>query len=758
MWRKQGALDQIPKLMDCVEIAPLDARTADPMSKAEPMPPAKSEEDRLRHMSIRDLKLLLQSRGVDTQFALMKSDLVDLALKPPESTAAVHEPEWMSRGAAPTAKVSGGSRKRKKVSILESDSEVSPLKAAPSPSTRVLRNRNVSRAPRSSARAIVVDSDEESLEAASDSDDDAHGKDVDTEGEILDAFLLECKRMSETLEATVVNESSDSSAVDPELAVLKDIPLKAYQREGVRWLLQMYKSGYGAVLGDEMGLGKTLQTISVLLALERQGVPGPHIVVLPNSLLDNWLSEFKKWAPSMTAVKYHGEERAHIRASRREINFDVILVPFKLFDVNGDNAARDRSFLRKLKFGAMVLDEGHCIKDIASNRFRRLTALSMRWKLLLTGTIFQNRVKELISLLMFILPQSDGLSQQCAVVMEHFNEIEKLEGTERQKRLDVLQEILRPLFLRRVKADVMQELPPKTEYIELLPLKGRQQELYCSAIEHARALREAHGWTNNSLASVFSRMRRCANHALLVRSAYTDEEIKAIAPILTSRGAFGDSATVEKAEEALGAMSDHEILLFCREYSLSDHVLPPNAFLWSSKCEYLHKKLPELKNGGHRVLIFSQWKIILDIVEEVMEVLGFSFLKMDGDTAVSERQEMVEEFNSSKSIFAFLLTTRCGGQGLNLVGADTVIIHDSDFNPQVDRQAVDRAHRIGQQKPVKVIKLVTDGTVDLDVTKISQRKAELEGSIISDAGDSGRRKASAMQDMLTKALADFSEG
>ena len=754
-WRKQGSLEQIPKLMACVELAPLDARTADPMGEAEPLPPAKSEEDRLRHMSIRDLKLLLHSRGVDTQFALMKTDLIDLALKPPEPTAAVHEPEWMPRGAAPTAKASGVGRKRKKITILESESEASPLKAVPSPSTRILRNRNVSRAPRTSARAIVVDSDEES---ASDSDDDAHGEDADTEGEILDAFLLECKRMSETLEATAVKESSDCPTGDPELAVLKDIPLKAYQREGVRWLLQMYKSGYGAVLGDEMGLGKTLQTISVLLALRRQGVPGPHIVVLPNSLLDNWLAEFKKWAPSMTAVKYHGEERARIRASRREINFDVILVPFKLFDVNGDNAARDRSFLRKLKFGAMVLDEGHCIKDIASNRFRRLTALTMRWKLLLTGTIFQNRVKELISLLMFILPQSDGLSQQCAVVMEHFNEIEKLEGAERQKRLDVLQDILRPLFLRRVKADVMQELPPKTEYIELLPLKGRQQELYSSAIEHAKALREAHGWTNNTLASVFSRMRRCANHALLVRSAYTDDQIKAIAPILTSRGAFGDSATVAKAEEALGAMSDHEILLFCREYSLTDQVLPPNAFLWSSKCEYLHKKLPELKNGGHRVLIFSQWKIILDIVEELMEMLGFSYLKMDGDTAVPERQEMVQEFNSSKSIFAFLLTTRCGGQGLNLIGADTVIIHDSDFNPQVDRQAVDRAHRIGQQKPVKVIKLVADGTVDLEVTKISQRKAELEGSIISDAGDSGRRKASAMQDMITKALADFSEG
>ena len=432
-WRKQGALEQIPKLL---KSAALHAWTAAPVQAgagagagaqagaqagaaprdAEPWPPAESEKDRLRRMSIRDLKLLLQSRGVDTQFALMKSDLVDLALKP-APTAAVHEPEWMPRGAAPTATASGGGKKRRKVSIVESDSEASPLRAAPSPSSRVLRNRNVCRVPRSSARAtIVVDSDEESLDAASDDDDDAHGDDPDTEGEILDAFLLECKRMSETLEATVMKGGSECPTGDPEVAVLKDIPLKAYQREGVRWLLQMYKSGYGAVLGDEMGLGKTLQTISVLLALERRGVPGPHIVVLPNSLLDNWQCEFKRWAPSMTAVKYHGEERARLRGARRgKITFDVILVPFKLFDTNGDNAARDRSFLRKIKFGAMVLDEGHCIKDIASNRFRRLTALSMRWKLLLTGTIFQNRVRELISLLMFILPQSDGLSQQCTV-------------------------------------------------------------------------------------------------------------------------------------------------------------------------------------------------------------------------------------------------------------------------------------------------------------------------------------------------------
>lgn len=324
-------------------------------------------------------------------------------------------------------------------------------------------------------------------------------------------------------------------------------------------------------------------------------------------------------------------------------------------------------------------------------------------------------------------------------------------------RLDLLQEIMRPLFLRRVKADVMQELPTKTESVELLVLNETQKKLYDSAIEHARDLREAHGWANNTLASVFSRMRRCANHALLVRSFYTDERLKKIAPVLTAQGAFGDSATVEKAEEALQTMSDHEIFTFCREYDgLHDHVLPPGAFLWSNKCEYLNKKLPQLQSGGHRVLIFSQWKIILDIVEEVLEMLQYSFLKMDGGTAVAERQEMVEEFNKDESIFAFLLTTRCGGQGLNLVGADTVIIHDSDFNPQVDRQAVDRAHRIGQQRPVTVIKLVSDGTVDLEVTKISQRKAQLEGSIIRDASDSeGRRKASAMQEIMAKALAEL---
>jgi len=725
------------------------------------------EEESVRQMSIRDLKLLLGSRGVNTDHALMKSDLVDLALKTaPQSQSEMVPPEpvWMPRGAPPTSDSPRGrfsGRKRGAATLVESDSEASPLKRAPLPSARVLRNRKVqagvasvgaAQASHFSSRARVLDSDEES---EFDSDEDARGEIKQTDAEILDSFLDECKRMSEHLATRVVKEGLKDLTEGLEVENLKDIPLKPYQQKGVRWLMQMFEAGYGAILGDEMGLGKTLQTISVLLVLQRQGVPGPHVVILPNSLLDNWLGEFRKWAPSIKVVKFHGEDRAQIRRSSKKTAFDVILAPLKLFDANGDNAARDRSFLRKIQFTSMILDEGHCIKDIASNRFRRLTALSMRWKLLLTGTIFQNRVKELISLLMFILPHSESLSLQCDVVMEHFTEIEKLDGHEKQKRLDLLQDIMQPLFLRRVKADVMQELPTKTESVELLALNEIQKKLYDSAIEHARDLREAHGWANNTLASVFSRMRRCANHALLVRSSYTDERLKKIAPVLTAKGAFGDSATVKKAEEALQTMSDHEIFTFCREYDLHDHVLPPQAFLWSNKCEYLHKKLPELQSGGHRVLIFSQWKIILDIVEEVLEMLQFSFLKMDGGTPVTERQDLVEEFNKDESIFAFLLTTRCGGQGLNLVGADTVIIHDSDFNPQVDRQAVDRAHRIGQQRPVTVIKLVSDGTVDFEVTKISQRKAELEGSIIRDAGDSeGRRKASAMQEIMAKALAE----
>lgn len=281
--------------------------------------------------------------------------------------------------------------------------------------------------------------------------------------------------------------------------------------------------------------------------------------------------------------------------------------------------------------------------------------------------------------------------------------------------------------------------------VRYVGMEKQQEDAYKEAIESYRAASLARVSKQpvislNNAAGVFSRrqisnyfleFRKIANHPLLVRRIYTDDDVVRIARVMHPKGVFGFECTMDRVIEELKSYNDfsiHKLLLYYGDNNKG--VLSDERVMISAKCQELAELLPSLKLSGHRVLIFSQWTSMLDILEWTLDVIGVTYRRLDGSTQVTERQTIVDTFNKDTSIFACLLSTRAGGQGLNLTGADTVIIHDMDFNPQIDRQAEDRCHRIGQNKPVTVYRLVTRNTVDENVYEIAKRKLTLDAAIL----------------------------
>ena len=260
--------------------------------------------------------------------------------------------------------------------------------------------------------------------------------------------------------------------------------------------------------------------------------------------------------------------------------------------------------------------------------------------------------------------------------------------------------------------------------------------------------------TSTKVKALFVHLRKIANHPLLVRERYGDAEVAEIVDVCHRRGVFGHEAPLAKVESHVRSLSDFDLHQLCGEQGhLSKLCLPVSAFAEAAKTAALVKLLDEIKSKGSRPLIFSQWKIVLDILEWVLRSRGHVFVRLDGSTDVHERQQICDAFNRRGSeIFCFLLSTRAGGQGLNLTGADTVIIHDCDFNPQIDRQAEDRCHRLGQTRPVTVHRLVTAGTVDERIVQIAERKLDLDAAVLSDtkamAAEENKAMHSIIEDLL----------
>lgn len=554
--------------------------------------------------------------------------------------------------------------------------------------------------------------------------------------------------------------------------------LKPYQIVGLNWMLLLKRLGVGGcILADEMGLGKTASAIcfmGLLKAVEHD--PGPHMVVVPASLLENWRRELKRWCPSLTARTYHGPDRTEVsdewdRWRRQEAEredgsqaeappFDVLVTSYVYFERDSEDQKMDRKFFRRCMkhpthpLSHIFLDEAHAIKAKAAQRTVRLRALARGCKrrIFLTGTPLQNDLEELQSLLSFLLPDvfGEGMDFHTRGEDNAQDEDETAAAATRMRSL------LEPFLLRRLKTHVATQLVAKSQQMRSVTMTAPQKQLYEATVESFRKTAAPPGGkaptkktlkalATKNASNIFVQLRKVAQHPLLLRSLFSDETITTMSTICRRRGDFGVDASQQQVEEELSGWSDyalHHLCVTSTDRKLQGLQLESSVMLTSAKFQLLAKLLPELQGAGSRPLIFSQWTSVLDLLEWLMQDLGLSFVRLDGSTAVAERLSIVDSFNRDTSIFAFLLSTRAGGQGLNLVGADTVILHDVDFNPQIDRQAEDRSHRLGQERPVTIYRLVTRDTVDQKINDIAQRKLKLDAAVLTGLGVTASTKAS----------------
>jgi len=565
--------------------------------------------------------------------------------------------------------------------------------------------------------------------------------------------------------------------------------LKGYQLAGVNFLMLLKRAQVpGAILADEMGLGKTAQTICFLgLLSELEGDPGPHLVVAPASLLENWRRELRQWCPRLRTALYYGSDRAKIREELRARRLDagsgpdalppfhVLLTGYSLFERDSADQKMDREFLRSWSWSHMILDEAHALKNRNSSRTARLRRLSGQCarRIMLTGTPLQNDLGELQGLLELLLP---GLFEGQELDLD-------LEEGREQVVIGRMKAILAPFIMRRLKAEVAKQLTLKTQKIIHVDMEGDQAGLYQSTVdawcraarakakpaEDAGKLLRRVG--SRQVKNVFSELRKIAQHPLLVRRLLGDDDLQAMAEVVHQRGIFGDCSLARILEE-LQTYSDFDLHNLALEHrpSMNRWVIHEDRLMDSAKFRALQPILEDLRDNGSRPLIFSQWTSCLDLISCLLDQMGLRHVRLDGSTQVEERLELCDEFNdASNGVFAFLLSTRAGGQGLNLTGADTVIIHDVDFNPQIDRQAEDRCHRLGQTRPVTVIRLVTRGTVDEGILKTADRKRALDNAVLSsctvevgeegptDRKDEGTVQSEIMRRILEQNIADGQE-
>ncbi|XP_037083118.1 SWI/SNF-related matrix-associated actin-dependent regulator of chromatin subfamily A containing DEAD/H box 1 homolog [Pollicipes pollicipes] len=559
--------------------------------------------------------------------------------------------------------------------------------------------------------------------------------------QMLDRLLQRCGDIALKLKARVaelVQGRADQDKITEQPSNLNsEMRLSPYQLIGLSWLIIMFKEGLNAVLADEMGLGKTIQAISFLAYLQQQNAAWKYLVVVPSSTLDNWVRELSVWCPSLSVVEYRGslEQRRDLRQLllREQHDWQVVVTTYNTVA----SSPEDRMLFRNLSFKYIVFDEAHMLKNMGSKRYTNLMRLIGEHRLLLTGTPLQNNLLELMSLLVFVMPHMFGKFRQSLQTM--FEVIPKASGQESRSsyeaaRISEAKRIMSPFFLRRLKRDVLVDLPAKREEVRRIAMTAGQAAKYRQLRDNF--VRETSDKLRGSAADVSQTgiglvmsMRKLANHPLLLRHYYDDAKLREITKIFV---AMPDHEHKEEALvlEDLTYMSDFEIHQTCKLYPrLRGHQLPDQLILDSGKCAALDQLLPQLKRDGSRVLLFSQFVIMLDVLEAYLRLRGHKYCRLDGQTAVTDRLELIDKYNSERDIFVFLLSTRAGGLGINLTSANVVILHDVDFNPHNDRQAEDRCHRIGQTREVQVIKLICANSIDECMLQVGQEKLSLDRDI-----------------------------
>ncbi|KIY74395.1 hypothetical protein CYLTODRAFT_416234 [Cylindrobasidium torrendii FP15055 ss-10] len=481
--------------------------------------------------------------------------------------------------------------------------------------------------------------------------------------------------------------------------------MRAYQIQGLNWMVSLHHNGLNGILADEMGLGKTLQTISFLAYLKsHRGIKGPHLVVVPKSTVQNWNREFNNWTADVNVVVLAGskDERQEVINSRLITqDFDVCITTYEICSI-------ERNTLKKFSFEYIIIDEAHRIKNSDSILSQIVRSFMSRGRLLITGTPLQNNLKELFALLNFICPEIFDAYEDFEVFLKKDSDDDDDEA-KNQKVVDALHNILRPFLLRRVKSDVEKNLLPKKEINIYVGLTEMQRKWYRSVLE--KDIDAVNGLTGKKegktrLMNMVMQLRKVTCHPYLFDGAEPGPP-----------------------------------------YTTDEHIIEN-----SGKMVILDKLLKSMFAKGSRVLIFSQMSRVLDILEDYCHFRQYQYCRIDGNTAHEDRISAIDDYNRPGSEkFIFLLTTRAGGLGINLTTADVVVLYDSDWNPQADLQAMDRAHRIGQTKQVYVFRFITEGSVEERMLERAAQKLRLDQLVIQQGRTQQSKAANKdeLMDMIT---------
>ncbi|CAG01534.1 unnamed protein product, partial [Tetraodon nigroviridis] len=503
-----------------------------------------------------------------------------------------------------------------------------------------------------------------------------------------------------------------------------NLQLRDYQLDGLNWLAHSWCRCNSVILADEMGLGKTIQTISFLSYLFHQHqLYGPFLLVVPLSTLTSWQREFETWAPDMNVVVYLGDVMSRKTVGRRSkvtprvlffrvVTFMLFPPPVKIRDYEWVNhqtkrirfnallttyeiLLKDKGVLGNINWAFLGVDEAHRLKNDDSLLYKTLMEFRSNHRLLITGTPLQNSLKELWSLLHFLMPDK----------FDSWEDFEDDHGKGRDNGYQSLHKVLEPFLLRRVKKDVEKSLPAKVEQILRVDMSAQQKQFYKSVClpscrwiltRNYKALAKGTRGSSSGFLNIVMELKKCCNHSFLIKQPEDGE--------------------TETYEEQLQAV-----------------------VRGSGKLVLLDKLLTRLRERGNRVLIFSQMVRMLDILAEYLTRKRYPFQRLDGSIKGEIRKQALDHFNAEGSEdFCFLLSTRAGGLGINLASADTVVIFDSDWNPQNDLQAQARAHRIGQKKQVNIYRLVTKGTVEEDIIERAKKKMVLDHLVIQRMDTTGR--------------------
>ncbi|CAK9012780.1 SWI/SNF-related matrix-associated actin-dependent regulator of chromatin subfamily A containing DEAD/H box 1B [Durusdinium trenchii] len=578
---------------------------------------------------------------------------------------------------------------------------------------------------------------------------------------VIDALAgPECKRKSQVLKSIKrgrISQWQHHWQKDPSEERMESFSpgyakLKGYQRVGVRWLLALARLGHGGILADEMGLGKTAQAlvfIDILVkqqaARSRTPAVAPSLVflaVVPMAVLETWERECALWCPHFKTFRYHhGQMKERWALASRfceEIKLNglgdsprLVLTTASILGNKEDQC----NFFKQLTFECIICDEAHAYRNAGTQTFKHVDRIRAKRRVLLTGTPVHNSLQELGNLLKLVLQISRDKCNPKLVKIGR-----ELDGIVERQSLRTLQVRAAPFMMRRLKKDVMQDLPEKSCKAQRCPLTEMQQELYDAEIERAKVgskklkKREARKFLQNLL----FRLRRLCNHPLLTCARFSQAELETITEALrTVRSDFAQ-ASKERCLQCVKGMDDYELVNQVKTHQLQGKLaamgvearkfqITREDLMNSAKLKELLQILQGQRAAKQKTLVFSQFTMYLDIIETALNLHEIRYARLDGTCKLEDRQSSIDLFQKEGSgVDVFLLSMKAGGTGLNLTAANRVVLMDLSWNPQDNRQAEDRAHRLGQQQPVTVTYLTTADTIEEKIVKCNVAKMELD--------------------------------